>query len=133
MSTPWRRNKNNDCFQLQIYLEQDSRRGHFQESISTSYQGAKNSTIQSSLLSVTNSSKLLGLSSTEALGSDFFSADPPPVFVPLVLPSKRSFNRAFIYSAKNNYMNNLVKVIIVHYNCNNHDICYILQALKILP
>lgn len=69
-------------------------------SISTTYHGAKNSTIQSSLLLMTNSSKLLEFSSTDALGSDFFSLDPPPVG--LLLPSKRSLKRPLIWGAKNN-------------------------------
>ena len=55
----------------------------------TAYQGAKNSTIQSSLLLSTNSSKLWEFKSTEALGSDF-SFDPLVAF-----PLNRSFRSAF--------------------------------------
>lgn len=56
----------------------------------TTYQGAKNSTIQSSLLLSTSSSKFLEFNSTEELDSDF-SFEPPVVF-----PFNRSFNSAFI-------------------------------------
>lgn len=56
----------------------------------STYQGAKNSTTQRSLLLTTNSSKFWEFSSTEALGSGF-SLDPPVAF-----PLKRSFNSALI-------------------------------------
>ena len=57
--------------------------------LSITYQGAKNSTTQSSLLLSTNSSKLREFSSTDAVGSAF-SLDPPVSF-----PCNRSFRSVF--------------------------------------
>lgn len=58
----------------------------------STYQGAKNSTIQRSLLLSTNSSKLLEFNSIDSLESDLdLSLDPPVAF-----PLRRSFNSAFI-------------------------------------
>lgn len=71
----------------------------------TTYQGAKNSTIQSSLLLSTNSSKFWEFNSTEALGSDF-SFDPPVAF-----PLNRSFRSAFICKTMHLEYQHVMKVM----------------------
>lgn len=95
--------------------------------VNNTYQGAKNSTIQSSLLLSTNSSKLWEFNSTDALGSDL-SLDPPADF-----PFKRSFRSAFTCTRRKslNHKNAKEKKFLDFSNITNLLECKFCNGLDI--